>query len=506
MRLNKKLKAVLSLTLVFCVSLLGACKMPASPDTETTVDSTNTTEITSPAGVLTVPYTSLDSLNPFETKSLLNSTLASLVFRSLFVTDAGFTPNAELAESNSVQGKTVSVTLSDNILFSDGSSLTSEDVAYSFRKAKSSYVYGERLKNIETCEQQGKLSVKFTLTRADVNVLSVLTFPIAKKGSADNADSLPTGAGRYAFQKGELRTNLVCNLRYNGSIAKIGTVRLYDVTASESLMHLLDIGAVDCFYTDLSEGSAKRTYSSVNEVYLNELVYIGVNSSSFPLNTADMRKALSMVCDRRRIVEGAFLNHARITEIPLNTAWNEVINSKEQIYSASDSGSAAANTLMKTLGYGTDGNPLTLRLVYTDTGSFIRNTVSLLGENLRDANITLTPVKLERDAYVTALKNGDFDLYLGEVKLTENMDLSCFFDENGSASYGINPSSTVRTRYFSYMSGSDSLDAFIRSFNESVPFIPLCFRNGQFCYSRSIGGVIEVTVDNVFGSIDRWEI
>ena len=38
------------------------------------------------------------------------------------------------------------------------------------------------------------------------------------------------------------------------------------------------------------------------------------------------------------------------------------------------------------------------------------------------------------------------------------------------------------------------------------PFIPLCFRNGQFCYSRTVGGTVEVTEDNLFGSIDKWKI
>ena len=168
-------------------------------------------------------------------------------------------------------------------------------------------------------------------------------------------------------------------------------------------MHLLDIGSIDCFYTDLSEGSAKRTYSSVNEVYLNDLVFIGVNSAEFPLNTA----------------------------------WTEIVNSKEQIYSAAGSGDTAANALMKTLGYGKDGNKLSLRLIYTDTNSFTRNTVQLLVEKFKAANIELTASKLEKKEYEAALAAGEYDLYLGEVKLTKNMDLSCFFEENGAVSFGI---------------------------------------------------------------------
>ncbi len=506
MKSVKKVKRAVSVLLFLVFTFLSACSVPTGEQPTTQVKEVQPTERTVPAGVLTVPYTSLDSLNPFTTKSLLNSALTSLVFRSLYVTDAGFTAVPDLAKTQSVQGKTVTVTLSDGIYFSDGTELTSDDVAYSFELAKKSFAYTESLKNTESCSVTDRRTVSFTLVRADVNVLNILTFPVAKRGTADSNDSLPVGAGMYSFQKGELRTNLICNLRYGGEIPEIGTVRLYDVTASESLMHLLDIGSIDCFYTDLSEGSAKRTYSSVNEVYLNDLVFIGVNSAEFPLNTADMRKALSLLCDRQQIVENAFMSHARITELPLNTAWTEIVNSKEQIYSAAGSGDTAANALMKTLGYGKDGNKLSLRLIYTDTNSFTRNTVQLLVEKFKAANIELTASKLEKKEYEAALAAGEYDLYLGEVKLTKNMDLSCFFEENGAVSFGISPEAAVRTKYFDYASGSESLDSFIRAFNESVPFIPLCFRNGQFCYSRRIGGTVEVTEDNIFGSINRWEI
>ncbi len=508
MKLSKNIRKTAAFFVVFSIfiAVFSSCKANLTASELTAETAEEPTERTMPAGVLTVPYTTLDSLNPFVTKSLLNSSLTSLVFRSLYVTDAGFMPVADLAAASSVQGKTVSVTLTDGIYFSDGTELTATDVIYSFTKAKTSPVYAESLKNIEKCESNSRYELLFTLTDADVNVLSILTFPIAKSSTAENDESLPTGAGRYVYQKGELRTNLVCNLKYNGDIPKIGTIRLYNVTETESLMHLLDIGEIDCFFTDLSEGSAKRTYSSVNEVYLNDLVFIGVNSETFPLNTADMRKAISMACDRRQIVENAFMNHARVTEVPMNTAWTKVIDSKEQIYSESDSDGIASNALLKTLGYGTDGNPITLKLIYADTGSFTRNTASLLAEDLSKVNITLELTKLSTEDYETALKNGEYDLYLGEVKLTKNMDLSCFFAEDGNISYGIAEDAAVRTKYFDYKSGSESLDAFLRAFNESVPFIPLCFRNGQFCYSRTVSGTVEVTEDNIFGTIYNWKI
>lgn len=506
MKYCKLLTGITAFITAAALVLLPSCK--AENDTETTTDTATyeqTTEQETPLGIISVPYTSLDSLSPFYTKSTLNSALTSLLYRSLYVLDAGFEPTADMATDAQVNGTTVTVSLDADMRFSDDSYLSADDVVYSFNKAKSSYLYSQSLKNVSSCVSSGKLTVTFTLNSADVNVLSIFTFPIVRNGTAESADVIPTGSGRYYVQVGELRTNLLCNMNYNGDIAGIGTIRLVDVNDSSSVNHMLTTGEVDCYFSDLSDGSAERTYANVNEVYLNELVYIGINAGDFPLNNADMRKALSFACDRSEIADNAFQSHARTTEVPFNPSWTPITETKESIYSASLGGTTAANTLLKTLGYGTDGNSLTLRLLYMDTGAFIRNAATVISELLSKVNITVELVAAEEDDYISKLKSGDFDLYLGDIKLTANMDLSGFFDDDGAFSYGIPAELSVRTKYAQYKAGTESLDAFLRSFNESEPFIPLLFRNGRFCYSRNITGTIEVTAGNLYGTIDKWK-
>ena len=48
----------------------------------------------------------------------------------------------------------------------------------------------------------------------------------------------------------------------------------------------------------------------------------------------------------------------------------------------------------------------------------------------------LTVEALEYDDYVTALQNGNYDLYYGEVRLSPDFDLSVFFGENAALGYG----------------------------------------------------------------------
>ena len=43
---------------------------------------------------------------------------------------------------------------------------------------------------------------------------------------------------------------------------------------------------------------------------------------------------------------------------------------------------------------------------------------------------------LARDDYVAALEKGDFDLYLAEVRLTADFDLTALITAGGSLTYG----------------------------------------------------------------------
>lgn len=493
--------------LLVCLAvLLSACAFGTGGEEPTTAVY-EPTSAAMPEGVITVPYTSLDTVNPFMCDSVLNSALISLVFRSLYRLDGGFSPVRDIAVSETVTGTAVKVEIDNSLVFSDGRSLTAADVVYSFRLAASSPLWGEGLRGIESCTAAGSYSVEFNLTEPDVNVLNILTFPIAEEGTADSEEGFSIGAGYYRFEKDDLRTVLTCNLRYAGDLPEIGTVRLYDVTDSSSLMHLLDTGVIDSFFNDLSDGTAKRTYSGVSEVYLNNLVFLGLNSESYRLSMADTRRAISVALDRRALAENAFLNHARATWLPFNMSWAAITDSPYITTDTEDSDLRTADALLDGVGCGIEGDTIYLTLICRDSNSFMKNTAALIADELSQVNIAVEVKLLSDKAYNTALSEGEYDMYLSEIKLTKNMDLSPFFTARGAASHGIAPGvSTVGDAYFAYKRGESELEEFLNTFSESMPFIPLLYRNGQFCYARSISGITDVTENALFFSISQWTV
>ena len=489
-----------------CLFSVSSCTRGLSGNEESTVPEETTIKHI-PDGVITMAYTSLDSVNPFVITSVLNSSLISLVYQPLYELDTGFVPQKKLAASENIEGHSVRIEILQEIMFSDSSPLTSADVVYSFNKAKSSPLYRETLKNIERCEQNGKYSVIFSLKQADVNVLNCLTFPVVKSGSAENDNSVPVGSGYYKFLKKDLRFTLECNLLYMGDLPKIGTVRLYDITDTSSLMHLLDMGTIDTFYSDLSDGEAQRTYSGSTEIYLNNLVFLGLNKENYRVSSADIRRAVSFALDRQTIIESAFLGHARATAFPFNTSWESIASSGFATTVPTSTDLNAADTLLDTFSSGTNGKTIYFTLIYCNSNSFMRNTCALIKEQLKKVNIEVNVKMLDEGEFRTALANGEYDMYLSEIKLTQNMDLSPFFSANGAAAYGMtNSLSGLDECYADYISGSGELDTFLKEFYEEMPFIPICYRNGQLSYSRNITSAVISTERNLYSNIAEWTL
>ena len=494
---------------IICFILAGvlaiafaSCKDETGNENVTGENMTEAEEI--PDGSISVPYTSLDSLNPFYTKSVLNSIISSLVYRSLYRLDSSFSSERDLALSESINGLTLKVYLVPELVFSDLAPMTPEDVVYSFDLAKKSPLYGAGLSGISECTAGDDNSVVFTLTENNRHILGALTFPIVKSGTAAGEDFLPVGNGFYQFHQDGIRLTLKANLKFAGTLPNVGTVRLTDVKGNADPENLVSTGEIDFYYSDLADADISGVNSAVTSVYLNNLVYIGVNHQNVNLVLSSFRRAVSYAIDRQTITENAYRGFARGTGVPFNISWKE--------YSSSASASSLSvydplktAELLGERGFGEGGNPLNLTLLCNEGNSFLRNTASLIASSLAPYNINITIQLMNSEGIEKAVKAGNYDLYLGEIKLPSTMDLSQFFTVGGNAAYGIDfQYITSDEEYVKYKNGEISIDSFIETFCNDMPFIPLLYRNGRLCYTRSITSELSVTEGDMFGDIYKW--
>ncbi len=457
-----------------------------------------------PGGSLSVPYIESDSLNPFFSATLPNSALTSLTYRCLYTLDTAFMPGKDIAVSENISGQLLKVFINPDLVFSDGSALTAEDVKYSFDCAKASKRYSAALSGISSCEAQDEKCVVFELSYPDVNVLSVLTFPIVKNGTASTKDALPTGNGFYQFNEDGIRLTLKANLRYSGTLPEIGTIRLTDVSRNTNPANLVGTGELDFYYSDLSDSDIAGVNCSSTGVYLNNLVFMGVNHNNVNLVLSTFRQALSFAIDRQKIAESAFMGFARGAAVPVNTSWNKYSSSLSASVMSLTADGEKTEELLSARGFGAEGQPLNLVLLCNEGNAFIRNAANEIAAALKPYNVNITIQLLSSENLRKAVQAGEYDLYIAEMKISANMDLSEFFSYGGNASYGIIFDNIIcDEEYTRFRSGEISLDDFIASFNADMPFIPLVYRNGRLLYTRDVISELYCSEGFLYKDIDK---
>lgn len=486
------------------VLILSLCSCGISGGEETTLAEEYETEQEIPGGSLSVPYVSKDSLNPFTCKTVINSSLSSLVYRYLYRLDTSFSPVRDLSKTESISGLTLKVYIVPELVFSDGSEFTAEDVVYSFNCAKNSENYSALLKGISSCSAESKEAAVFTLAYEDVNVLNALIFPIVKNGSA-NESFVPIGNGFYQFSQDGIRLSLKANLRYAGELPQIGTVRLTDVNGNTAPENLVDKGELDFYYSDLSDSDVTGVNCAGTGIYLNNLIYMGINHNNVNMVLSSFRQAVSFAIDRKSIAENSFRGYARGAAVPFNTSWSGYTSSLAAASLNLGADGEKTQLLLSERGFGTDGTMFTLRLLCGEGSSFIRSTANEIAAALKPYNIEVIVSFLDSDSLKKAVQAGEYDLYIAEIKISDTMDLDAFFSVGGAASYGMRHDIlTCDEAYYRYRKGEITLDDFIAAFTAEMPFIPLVYRNGRFLYTREITSPLSAAEDFFYSDIYKW--
>ena len=483
--------------------------------------STETTERS-----LSLLYSSSDSLDPYKAQTLLNRQLSSLMYDPLVKLDSKLQPHFCLARSVELDGKDCIITL-NNATFSDGSAVTAEDVVYSLKAALKAGLtpYPEQLSSIKKYSAEEDGTVKLTLTKTDPYFANLLDFPIIKKGSDELKDENnillpPIGSGRYIFDTEEKL--LTANKRHIAEAPSVATVKLVNAPDSAVVKYNLEAGNVSLYYTDLADGIIPPMSGNSCKVNLQNLVFMGVNLKNAYLKDARMRYALASAVDRTAIAKEAYYEYATPALGLFNSAWSDA-GSLQNLTNSADLQNVVA--IFKDIGYNSKdeegffvnskGKTITFKLVAFKDNARRAAAAELVKQQLEAAGIKVKLSLLDWDAYVKALQSGDFDLYIAEVKLPYNMDVSELVTSNGKLSYGIpdvtendknnktdkngkdqntadkdkadgDKTETDSGSYVplldgvvkAYYSGTASLVDIINAFNAEMPLIPLCHRQG----------------------------
>ncbi len=484
------MKKIIAMLLCAVLILCTACTAERKPEPETT------TEPPIHAvhdGTLSLAYSSADTFNPFTCKTSANLQILRLVYDGLFKLDAAYNPVPNLAIDGSIEGNTVKVNLG-SFSFSDGSPVTVTDVKASFESAKASPAYAARLANFESAGAYEGNIVVFELKNNDPYALSCLDFPVIKSG--DVAD-LAHGSGRYVPKKSGEEIILTANASKPGFDPNLKTIKLLPIKDESAIITSLEVGNTCFNYNDLSSGIYSRLNAHSVEMGINNFVYLAFNSASDVFSNELVRQAVNLSVDRAEIVTTAFQGHAREAYSPFNPDWY-MVASKDLIVTQDIQG--AAELIAQS---GTDVTEREITFIINSENPFKLETGELVVGYLEALGFEVNLKKLKSAEIVYALNEGDYDIYLGEAKLTPNMDLSSIL-MGGVASFGISNISSTSKRYSQLLSGDCEIMDFINTFNEDLPVIPLCYRNAAASYTNSIQASFACCDGDVYADIETW--
>lgn len=478
--------AVKIIALLLCVTLLfSACGGNKTPENESTTDvsqenipSADNVETAKGDGVIALPYNESDGVNPYFVKSNENIYICKLLFNSLFTVDEKYNIVPQIATSVSVKGTVASVQLRTDAVCRGSQPINAYDVVYSFNLAKASYAWAGYLNGVVSATAKSKFTVEFVLDFSDVYVGAKLCFPITKEGTADIQTAVPTGSGEYYWLEKQL-------VNTTDSSKKI---KLYTVDTNKSSENAFKIGATDVYFSDLSNCEYIGVAGKTEEVMLNNMVYLGLNSNNGALNKY-IRSAIAAQLDSEDVVLSSYQGHGKAVKMPVNPD----VSFYENIQSVSAQGDTAlAQKIIDRCGYTrfsgkarTNGAYLlSFNLIVNKDNKYRVAAAYNIADNLNQIGFYVNVSLLSFADYNQRISAGNYDMYLGEVKLDGSMDLSRFY--NGNLSGGIDKSSKAATDYFRYRAGEITAEEYYKVFAEEYPFIPVLFRNGYSVTSADV--------------------
>ena len=452
----------------------------------------NQTEVTKEQ--ILIPYYPKRSMNPYECTDFTNKTVLSLLYQGLFAIDQDHQAWPILCQSYQVSWdlKTYTFTLAE-ATFSDGSALTANDVVASLKEAKKNSVYKGRFQQVDKIsEVDGKVEIKLEVPCESLPVL--LDVPIVKASEVEAA--MPLGTGPYVFQAGETpslqrRSGWWCN----GSVPVTAQeIRLMTAGTPSELRDAFEFSNLSLVTTDPGSDtyadfhSDYELWESENGIFL----YLGCNQESEVLSKADLRRELLQAIDREGIISEFYRGFATAVTLPASP------NSPAYQSALANQYPYEPMRLTQAVEEYRDTATKEAILLVNSEDSIRLRVANKIAQELNRCGMKMKVSGLPTKEYVKALEEGAFDLYLGQTRLSPNMDLSAFFASDGSLSVGGMSDPVTYSLCLDALANSGNYYNLYQKILEKGMLCPILFRSYAIYTQRgSFRGLIPAR-DNLF--------
>ena len=466
------------------------------------------------------------SVNPFSCNEQDLVSANQLVFESLVELDATQKPAPMLADNWTHQDKAWVFTLRSGITFHNGAELTAYDVEATydaFLAASDANPYTSRLKLfIEDMEAQDERTLAVKAKYSGYITLYAMTFPIVHASTI--GDDLPRGTGPYWYTWYEVDNvlRIEANPLWWKQQPTVASIAFRRYAESSEAIEGLQTDQIDMLSTRSANAALSRRLANLTSMDYGTTTYemlVPNLSSGSVMSDLNVRKAVMYAIDRSVLASNAYLDMAIQSEVPvLPGTW--LYESQSAIYYYSperalqylyDSGWKDLNgDLVLNQLDGIQVEELTVDIItYNESTTSIReNAATLIADYLKAVGIRTEIEVLSASKVKKRISDGDYDLALIGVNLSETPALQPLLGSKGALNF--NGYSDDWMDGWISQTSSEADEAKLKSVYRSIqlkvveelPVMGLLFRTGTVLSTRSLGGLNGIRSTHAFRGLE----
>ena len=565
-------KRIICFIMALMIVVLSGCEGYEPAITMDTIpESSGGTDIKRAVGVddvFSLNSNSNYSFNPLIATNHSNQLVCSLVYENMLEIDENFNviKNIIIDWTHNEDCTYWEFKLDTAHTFHDGTPVTGKDLRYSLERAVSA---AERYKGRFSSFQGASYdedTLYVTLGIGDSQLYKLMNLPVIKNGTFP--DPYPMGSGPYMYSEEyceyeeldeegnplpESKFKYTAIVPYDGYVGypifeqseededvteikhvkqtpPIDIIYLKEYTDAQSTLTAFEDSLIDVVINDPSSYT-NIGYADTNEIHTyptTNMHYVVFNEESVLGKYSNFRYAMNFAFDRSNLVTLLHGNGvaSAVPMYPTADIYPNELN-RSLFYDLDMCKTVLENAGVKD--YDEDGqleymsgSPQEIELIFIvcSDSSAKTGVVRRFAEDMASIGLKITVKELSWTDYTTALEEGNFDMYYGEVQLRNNFDMTELLQvrpqlKEGERTSNINFSNSKETGYESYIENYLTSGDADRAYNyamladfiaQNAMFITIGFEKQQIILHRGIVKGVNPNYGNPLFDFMNWEM
>lgn len=461
-----------------------------------------------------------DSFNPYQAKTQENRLVGQLVYENIFEVDESYNLSSNVVLEQKARDNMWIFKIDTSIKMHDGSNLTAKDLAYSLSQAFGSRRFNGRFKTYQGAMSSGDDTLIVSSKKPDKLLPYILNVPIIKYGQAK--ETRPIGCGPYLFS--EDGNSLVAFGEYKKrDTLPFETIELREYKDIEDRINAFEDGEISLVVNDRT-GKNSLGYGGNNEIrYFTtlNLHYFGFNMEDDFVSKPGVRYAMQFAINREEAAKVFLNNNALPTVAAVHP--RAAFYSHELAKTVSfnmDSCVAALNNAavtdadndgkLENIMYGIPVE-INVDLIVCADGAGKGDIARKFAKEMANIGVTVSVRELSWTDYITALKEGTFDMYYAEVRIPGDFNIQSMFEEDGNLNFSKTTDEELIAAIDDFLAAGDDTRAdrcynMMNEFLIKSPIIPICFERRELIMHRNAVTGVNPCDGNVFFGVADWRI